>query len=235
MASNKKIRGWLREVAAFSTLLFRKFTGIQHDVPYLNQFGTIHRVREILDRQISPSALFPAWSSYGATCSDEFDNLSFESCGMACLSMILLHTGLDNPGPIELFRRSLEHGCYRYLPDGEIKGLYHEPFVSFLGTFGLHGEAHQFVGPYFIAHELTKGRQVIASVNWEIRETNPHPTRRGGHLVVITGVEKSWFRIRGFYIHNPSGTLPENQKHHFVKLSNFLKCFSGNIILVQAS
>jgi len=232
MASKKRILGRFYETAAFCATLFRRFTGITHDIPYLNQFGTVHGVRKILDRGIRPSDLFHAWLSYGARNRDEFDRLAYECCGMTCLAMILAHTNPSKARPLELFHHSLEYGCYQLSPDGEIRGLFHEPFVKFLRTVGLQGNTSQFVGPYFITRELARGHYVIASVNWEIREKNPHPRRRGGHLVLVTGVEKTRFGIDGFYIHNPSGTLPENQKHHFVTLHNFLRCFSGNVISI---
>lgn len=233
--SKNRLSGGIREFWSWARLFGRTLSGEPRDIGYLNQFGSREKVREVLDHKIKPSENFADWRSFGAGSAEEFDELAYEICGMTCLSMVLRHFGIADVGPVELFRRSLGYGCYAVPPEGgEIKGLFHVPFVRFLhDEFALEGRSLQFVGPYAIADEIARGNVVIASVNWEIRETEPRPKRRGGHLVLVTGVAKSAWRLKGFTIHNPSGTKPENQSHHFVDLKNFEKCFSGNIISIS--
>lgn len=233
--SKNRLAGGLRELRSRVRLFGKTLSGESYDIDYLNQFGSRENVREVLDRKIRPSANFADWRSFGAESAEEFDGLAYEICGMTCLSMVLRYFGTADVGPVELFRRSLGYGCYVIPPKGgEIKGLFHVPFVRFLhDEFGLVGRSLQFVGPYVIADEIAKGNMVMASVNWEIRETEPRPQRRGGHLVLVTGAAKNAWRLKGFTIHNPSGTNPENQSHHFVDLKNFEKCFSGNIISIS--
>ena len=222
------LRSWMR--------LFNKtLLGEVYSIDYLNQFGSRENVREVLDRKIRPSVNFAEWRSFGAETAEEFDELAYEICGMTCLSMVLRHFRAAKTGPVELFKRSLKYGCYIVPPgEGEIRGLFHVPFVKFLDEeFGLKGRPMQYVGPYVIADEIARGNLVIVSVNWEIREPVPRPKRRGGHLVLVTGATKDAWYLKGFAIHNPSGTKPENQSHHFVCLKNFQKCFSGNIISIS--
>lgn len=235
MMSKNRLSGGFRELRSWIRLLGKTLSGDPCGIDYLNQFGSRENVREVLDRKIRPSLNFVEWRSFGAESEEEFDELAYEICGMTCLSMVLRHFGDASIGPVELFRRSLGHGCYVIPPEGgEIKGLFHVPFVRFLhDEFGLKGQSLQSVGPYAIADEVSRGNIVIASVNWEIRETKPRPKRRGGHLVLVTGAVKNTWRLKGFTIHNPSGTNPENQIHHFVDLKNFERCFSGNIISIS--
>lgn len=203
-------------------------------IPYLNQFGTRDQVGDILDQKVRPSTLFPSWSSFGAAKASEFDELTREICGMTCLYMILKYKDKPCAGPIKLFYDSFEYGCYKNNEQGEILGLFHHPFVNFIGKeFSLLGSAVQYIGPSYVAKQFLDGKHVIASVNPEIREENPKVDRPGGHLVLITGLRKNKQGIEGFYIHNPSGTNRKRQEYHFVSLNNFLKCFSGNVIVVN--
>lgn len=235
MRSKNSLSGGFREFRSWIRLFAKTLSGEPRGIDYLNQFGSRENVREVLDRKIRPSVNFPEWRNFGAESKDEFDELAYEICGMTCLSMVLRYFGIASIGPVELFKRSLGYGCYVIPPEGgEIKGLFHVPFVKFLhDEFGLESRSLQFVGPYVIADEIARGKLVMASVNWEIRETVPRPKRRGGHLVLVTGAAKSAWRLKGFTIHNPSGTNPENQSHHFVDLKNFEMCFSGNIISIS--
>ena len=230
-----RLSGSLHGLQSWMRMLGKTLSGEVRGISYLNQFGSRNNIREMLDHKIRPSANFVEWRSFGAESEEEFDEFAYEICGMTCLSMILRYFGVANIGPIELFKRSLGFGCYIIPTEGgEIKGLFHVPFVKFLhDEFGLEGRSMQFVGPYVLADEIARGKLVIASVNWEIRETEPRPKRRGGHLVLVTGAAKNVWRLRGFTIHNPSGTDPENQSHHFVGLKKFKKCFSGNIISIS--
>lgn len=231
----RRLSGWLRELRARIGLFGRALPAGPIDIGYLNQFGSRENVREVLDHKIKPSVNFPDWRSFGATSAEEFDRLAYEICGMTCLSMILRHFKTADIGPVELFKRSLGYGCYVVPADGgDIKGLFHIPFVKFLrDEFKLEARSLQFVGPYVIADEIARGNLVMASVNWEIREPEPRPERRNGHLVLVTGVVKEKWHLKGFTIHNPSGTNPANQSHHFVELEKFVKCFSGNIISIS--
>ncbi|MFA5799276.1 MAG: C39 family peptidase [Patescibacteria group bacterium] len=233
MSFQKKIQGRVRDLLSWLRLLGKEMHGKTYDIAYLNQFGSCDRVRDVLDGKIRPSVNFPDWKQFGAQSPEEFDQLAYESCGMTCLAMILRFFGRSTVAPIELFKQAFAHGCYQMMPNGEMKGLFHLPFVEFIwDAFGLRSQAFQYVGLNVIADEIACGRIVIASVNWEIREEEPRPKRRGGHLVIVTGVEKNRWRIKGFTIHNTSGTTPENQRHHFASAKNFEKCFSGNIISV---
>jgi hypothetical protein len=82
-----------------------------------------------------------------------------------------------------------------------------------------------------IMDAMRQGRLVIASVSFEIGTDRPI-TRRGGHLVVVTGIRHLQGQPNSVILHNPSGRGLALQAHAAIPVDRFLQAYSGRAILV---
>ncbi|MEV0124729.1 hypothetical protein AB0I16_24905 [Streptomyces sp. NPDC050703] len=95
---------------------------------------------------------------------------------------------------------ALKHGAYTE-EGGEIRGLVYAPFAEYAReAHGVDAAVHRHLSVAGIGTLLDEGRQVIASVHFEIRRPHRPAPGRGGHLVLVTGRTAG-----GLHFHNPSG------------------------------
>ncbi len=143
------------------------------------------------------------------------------SCGIACIAAVLLQDGVPLPGGLGgLFRRA-------YTPERFIEGVgwKHAALVQIAEEHGRTAAALDLRGdPAGIERLLREGNVVIASVARKLA-TN----RKGGHLVLITGVEMDGTTPLAFHILDPDDA---GWKLPTVPAERLLASWSGRVIAV---
>lgn len=204
-------------------------TKILNKVPYFSQWESPELVDKIIKRKILARE-DPKWKKSGAKSPEEYEYWSWNTCGMACLKMILyVKTGKEHK-TIELANKCEEYGGY--IQNGEkIDGLFYIPFKEFLmKELKLEAKVFRFfltVGR--IKRELKTGNYMIASVNSSIRKPDHEPEHKGGHLVLVTGFDDT---KKTLFLHNPSGFFGVSQENWEITERDFKKFFAGRGILI---
>lgn len=197
-------------------------------VPYFGQWESPELIERILGKEISAQD-DPRWKTSGAITPEEYEKWSWNCCGMACLKMLLAHARSTLVPTITLAKQCLAYGGYKE-PLEESPGLYYQPFLQYLKEqFHIEGKAVSTLTVAEIYQTLARGGYVIASVSPEIRLPSQPSTRKGGHLVLITGYDTEADVI---YLHNPSGTKPTNQLYARLTVAEFMKFFDHKGLLL---
>ncbi|MFD3439535.1 C39 family peptidase [Streptomyces sp. NPDC058685] len=172
---------------------------IQHAVPYHAQWASPDLVPAIISGAMA-AADDPLWPKYGAESPEEYAWWSWRLCGVACLRMALEFWQGTAPTPMALAAECVEAGAYVLREDG-LDGLIHAPFAAYAERrWGLYAESRRDLPATDIPELVAAGRLLMLSVHPSIRELDAPPPRRGGHLVLATGVTDEHLLI-----HNPSG------------------------------
>jgi Peptidase_C39 like family len=185
-----------------------------HAVPYYSQFASRELVGEIIrrEREIDDD---PRWQESGASSLAEYLSWADKACGMACLQMVLAAEGQPVPPIVELCRECESHRGYRKREDPPgYDGLYYAEFCEFAADrFGLTAKVAAPLTLDSLREFVTAGDLVMASVHPSIRHPSTTPPSRGGHLILVIGVDSD-----ALCIHNPSGDTVDSQE--FVWLGN---------------
>ncbi len=140
----------------------------------------------------------PAWRTSGAATLDDYARWCGHLCGLTCFRMAL---GTAAPSLFALRDGALKYGAYTET-DGVIKGMIYTPFAEYAREeHGVDATVHRHLSVEEITALLDEGRQVIASVHYEIRRPHRPAPGRGGHLVLLTGRTADGL----LHFHNPSG------------------------------
>jgi hypothetical protein len=201
------------------------------NVPYFCQWESKDLAGKILAKEISTDD-DPKWKASGAKDKKEYNAWSWSACGMACTKMILAYrTGQVLP-IVELGKKCAKYGGYT-MPLESSVGLLYKPYIKFVSEeFGWKAKIVESMSMNEVMQELGQGNFIIVSVSPLIRNPKSQPKTKGGHLVLMTGYDKS----KGeFYIHNPSGTSKSSQEYAAVSFDDFKKFFSGRGIVIQNS
>ena len=83
-----------------------------------------------------------------------------------------------------------------------------------------------------IVEFLRQGCLLIASVSYQLGTTNPI-TEKGGHLVVLIGVDLLDGIPRTIFINNPSGRTLSLQENAAIPVERFAASFTGRVIAVS--
>ncbi len=162
--------------------------------PFFAQWESAALILEFLTGR--DAATDPRWADSGAESSAEYARWAHHLCGMACLRMAMAARGEAHS--IHALRRGVQAlGGYVELPDGDIRGLIYAGAVAWLEARGIPAR--------IVLDEplpvLAPGQFYIASVHPRIRTPDQAPPQRGGHLVLVFGMDEQG-RLR---FHNPSG------------------------------
>ena len=149
----------------------------------------------------------PRWRESGAPTHGDYARWCGQWCGMACLHMALTCRDGGAPSLYELLVAGLPYGTYVPQPDGSIRGLFYDAFVTYArASHGLDGEVHRHLGLDDLRKlPATADTMVVASVHKEIRRPDRPAPGRGGHLVLVTGHDPDTDVLT---FHNPSGHTP---------------------------
>ncbi|KUL51391.1 hypothetical protein ADL22_06225 [Streptomyces sp. NRRL F-4489] len=177
-----------------------------HPVPYHSQWASPGLVPAILDGS-RPAAEDPRWAEYGANDPEEYAWWSWRLCGVACLRMALGFWRGAAPTAMELAAECLAAGAYVRHAEG-LHGLIHAPFAAYVERrWGLPARSRPDLPPARLPALLRAGQLVLLSVHPSIRDADPAPPHRGGHLVLAVGVTPD-----AIVVHNPSGLPGRSQE-----------------------
>ncbi|MFE0174960.1 peptidase [Streptomyces sp. NPDC059002] len=166
-------------------------------MPVHTQFASPELVGPIVYEDFDRAA-DPAWRTSGAVTLDDYARWCGHLCGLTCFRMAL---GPSSPSLFQLRDGALKYGAYTE-ESGVIRGMIYAPFAAYAREeFGVDAAVHRHLSVEEIGALLDEGRQVIASVHYEIRRPHRPAPGRGGHLVLLTGRTPDG----RLHFHNPSG------------------------------
>lgn len=142
------------------------------------------------------------------------------SCGAACVKMVLEAFGKSTPSVKELMLEGMEKKYYK-----EPVGWIHQGIIDLIKDYGLTGKRVKAKFPLVIADKLKADNLIIASVGESFKKN-----KRGGHLIVIYGIEIDNYKLKKIFFNDPSGW---GQTHHEIDGNRFLGSWSGNIICIS--
>ncbi|MFE7272978.1 C39 family peptidase [Streptomyces sp. NPDC057623] len=137
------------------------------------------------------------------------------ACGPACLRMITSYFGLAVPSQYDLVRQAVDSGAYTS------RGILHQGLADLARRHGVSAAPVALDTEDDLRHLLTTCGPVVVSVTHQF----PEDGRRGGHLVVVSGVHRT---------PEPTVTFRDPSRwghtHSEVSVRRFLGSFTGRAI-----
>lgn len=197
--------------------------------PFFGQWESAERIGGILSGALRAED-DPLWPRSGAAGAADYARWADHLCGVACLRMALAARGIAPPRAFDLARELTARGGYVVQPDGAIRGLVYAPAVAWLrDAHGIAAEVRVDVAAQDIPALVADGGLFVASVHPAIRWPDREPPARGGHLVLVFGVQGKALRF-----HNPSGDTDASQRDARLEVGRFGRFFAGRGILLPA-
>ena len=204
------------------------------EVPYYSQAASPEWIGLILDEHI-PAEQDPRWAESGAQSGEEYAWGVPRACGMACVKMVAEAFGGSKRPLMDWVRRGMDRKGYLIEQDpfGDWieKGWLHQALADVCQAEGLTARACEARIKDF-PRWVEQGNCVIASVSFEVGTDLP-VTRRGGHLVLITGFELTDGNLSGVIVHNPSGRSKALRINACIPLKRFNQAFTGRVVVVS--
>lgn len=204
-------------------------------VPYYAQVADAEHLADYLDFG-KDLAQDPHWHDFGAETPAEYAVWATRACGIAAIKSAIEAFGGPCRSMQTWIQQALAIDGYRIDTDtnGQPQeiGWKHQALAELCQQAGIPAAPHK-ASLEDIAAAIRRGQLVIASVSYEIGTALPI-TRRGGHLVTITGVILEDETIAAAILHNPSGRRPDLRKNAAIPRQRFLAAFSGRVILIGA-
>jgi hypothetical protein len=207
---------------------------LPYPVPYAAQVASPDLAGDFFDRG-RPLVSDPRWAASGAATPQDYAYWADRACGVACVKMAVEAFG----GPVQVIARWVQQGL---AADGYIirPGEDGQPVDVGWSHAALAGLIRPYAADCWvqagsledIAQQVASENLVIASVSYEIGTSGPI-TRRGGHLVVITGLQRTGGQAATVYVHNPSGRSLALRQHARIDADRFLAAASGRLIVAQ--
>lgn len=173
------------------------------------------------------------WNASGFSSAQEASYWSERGCGIACLRMVVdacrAARGLG-PGPNQgmMISRGLELGAYSE------KGWIHAGLVSLARDLAIRGESIRSADLDGLSSHVVQGRLCIASVTVGFEGGTSTKgggiVARGGHLVVVFGIETTAAGVEKFLVHHPSSEQSYEWRAHWVGRAPFEASFSGSFM-----
>lgn len=208
-------------------------------VNYVCQFADRERVSEFLDNSAA-LILDDHWQEFGFGNVEEYQFWAPRLCGIACLKMALDAVAANQDSMAKLTAKGVESGGYLvHGADGSFidKGWFYKPLVLIARDRGLEAEIFTQESLTDIAFRVLRNQIVVASVNPRIIRGDEPPTpnaSRGGHLVIVHGVEIRDAKPHLFYIKNPSGRTWATQEGE-ISSEVFEGAFAGRGFYIAAN
>jgi len=207
---------------------------VSYPVPYYAQIASPELAARVFSGELDP-LLDPRWYETGAQNVETYAHWVERACGMACLKMCVEALGGLEKSLHAWIEEGVKAGAYliRKNTDGsetEI-GWIHQKMADVAAAVGLKAKCTTADAGDIIA-ALRQDRLVIASVSYELGTDFPI-THKGGHLVVIWGVEVSDGQVRRFILNNPSGRTEQYRQGARIPSERFMQAFTGRVILVH--
>jgi hypothetical protein len=206
---------------------------VPYVVPYTAQVATPELAGAIFVDGMD-AALDPRWAETGASDPAEYAYWTDRACGIACVKMCIEALGGPVRPMMDWIRAGLECGGYLIEHDGNggkvERGWVHSALVKLIRSEGFLAEPRPMnLGDF--PNSLSSGKLIIASVSYEVGTPQP-VTKKGGHLVVVTGVDLEDNRLARVIIHNPSGRTAEMRVNAPIPAERFQSGFTGRVIVV---
>lgn len=170
--------------------------------PYESQWGDVRCNEAVVVRGEAPGR-FHDWRRDGYASEAEYAFWAAHVCGLACLRSVLRswRPAFGVVPMAEPIRGAVAAGALVERAD-TVDGLYYRPFLAWIAeAFGIDGDVVEHTPIADLVPSIDVDRVVIASVSSEIRWPERPNARRGGHLVLVHGVDEDGRLV----FHNPSG------------------------------
>lgn len=213
------------------TVQFPQLSRYPIPIPYYAQFASPELIYAHIYEQFD-ARNDPRWHEFGTSDPEEYAFWCWRACGIACLKMLI---EAHHPTPqkltmMELLRQGLELGGYR-VHDKEGRfvdlGWYYQPLVELGKRYGLDGSVCRTLTLDELCVRVTRGELIIASVSPQIGGREETIPRRGGHLVLVHGIEWDGATCTSLLMHNPSGRYPELRANAKIPYERFAAAFAG--------
>ena len=205
-------------------------------IPYAAQIASPELAQAIFGGQLDAQA-DPRWAESGADSPAEYAYWSKRACGAACVKMCVEALGGPVIPLVGWARAGAAAGGYltEPRPDGTQaeRGWLHSALAGLLQVRGLFAHPQPARLEEFPAL-IREPRLLIASVSAQIGTELPI-TRRGGHLVVVSGVQVRGGKVELVEVYNPSGRTPALQAAAPISAERFSQAYTGRVIAVGKS
>ncbi|MFK0376071.1 C39 family peptidase [Pandoraea sp. NPDC090278] len=199
----------------------------QKNVPYRSQWANPTLNEKIIKFNMDPCE-DPDWINSGFTTPDDYRFWSKRACGIACLESILDFMKIPHQSRRDLIEAAMSRGAYVKNGDHSIKGLIYSPFCRWiLDCYGIKSFIYENKTFDYVEKFIKKSFMAISSVSTEIRSPDLPNNRKGGHLVLIHGVNNG-----KLFLHNPSG-IPPFQENAAIKTEIAERFHAGRGIIVE--
>ncbi len=206
---------------------------LPYSIPFYARIASPELAEAIFVDGLDPT-LDPRWADSGAESAQEYAYWVDRACGVACLKMCVEALGGPRRSLVAWARKGVECGGYlvRYDENGNAHevGWIHSALANLAHEAGLRAEARAATLEEISAF-LEKGFLVVASVSYEAGDDRLPITKKGGHLMVVHGVELDDSGPLAFYVHNPSGRRANLQAGAHLTAERFAQAYSGRVIL----
>lgn len=203
------------------------------DIPYTAQVASPGLVQAIFEGGLDAQA-DPRWLESGADNPPEYAYWAPRACGVACVKMCVEALGGEQIPLVHWARAGVASGGYltELRPDGTRaeRGWLHSALAGLVQSQGLYAHpcsARLEEFPVLIRRPYL----LIASVSFQIGTEMPI-TRRGGHLVVVSGVQVRAGQVESVIVYNPSGRTTALQEAALISAERFSQAYTGRVIWV---
>lgn len=207
---------------------------LSYQVPYYAQIASPELATPIFVEGMNP-VLDPRWAESGASSPEEYAYWVERACGIACVKMCVEALGGPRRAMMEWIAAGLERNGYliKEKEDGQKVevGWIHRSLAELISSQGFRAQPATATLMEIIKH-LQQDRMVIASVSYEVGDLIP-VTKKGGHLVVVTGADCTDEEAAAFYLNNPSGRRGELQAGACIPAERFAEGYTGRVIVVE--
>ena len=189
--------------------------------PYISQWSDKKFTDLIINQNMDPCE-DSTWVTKGFESKTEYRFWSDRVCGLACLESILQAWAIPYTTRYDLLKACLAHEVYVVKDKENVLGLNYWPFSRWvLNTFNINVTVEENQPLSSLLEKITENSFVMVSVSKEIKNPYDQNTMKGGHLVLILGVEDD-----EVIFHNPSGIDPY-QSYARLPIAVFDRHFSG--------
>jgi hypothetical protein len=208
---------------------------LSYPVPYCAQIASPNLAGAIFDEGLD-ARLDPRWQETGAETAEEYAYWSGRACGPACVKMCVEALGGENYSLMDWVRAGLARGGYRIEKDSRGNpvevGWLHRALAELVRSAGFQATP-QPVDLDEFPHRLQENCLLIASVTYEIGQEAASITHKGGHLVVVVGVNLRGVALEQIFVNNPSGRSDELRANACISARRFQEGYSGRCIVIS--
>jgi hypothetical protein len=203
-----------------------------YTIPYYAQVASPELAQAIFGDGM-PAQEDPRWAESGAKDPEEYAYWTDRACGVACVKMVVEAFGGPVNPLVAWARAGVELGGYltESRQDGSLaeRGWLHAALATLITRAGFFAEPRAMEIAEF-PDLFTRGYLLIASVSYQIGTRLPI-TRRGGHLVVVSGAEMMDEHLEAIYVQNPSGRTAELRSNARIPVGRFASGYTGRVIV----